>query len=221
MEISAALFAAKRLELSLTNESPTKSYNKVRREKTMADVAASLSEATEKMNKAVEVAKDDFGAIRTGRAHPGMFNKIMVDYYGTFTALSQLASVQIPENRLALVSPFDKGAMASIEKAIRDSDLGVNPASDGSIIRVALPQLTEERRKDYIKVAKTKAEDSKISMRNIRRAAKEAMEKAEKDGEISKDDLSRGEKELEKITSDHVAKIDELLKHKEAELLEV
>jgi ribosome recycling factor len=111
--------------------------------------------------------------------------------------------------------------MASIEKAIRDSDLGVNPASDGSVIRVALPQLTEERRKDYIKVAKTKADDSKVSMRNIRRAAKEAMEKAEKDGDISKDDLSRGEKELEKITSDHVAKIDELLKHKEAELLEV
>ncbi len=187
----------------------------------MADVASSLAEATEKMNKAVEVAKDDFGAIRTGRAHPAMFNKIMVDYYGTYTALSQLASIQIPESRLAIVSPFDKGAMASVEKAIRDSDLGVNPASDGSVIRVALPQLTEERRKDYIKVAKTKAEDSKISIRNIRRAAKETMEKAEKDGDISKDDLSRGEKELEKITSDHVAKIDELLKHKEAELLEV
>jgi ribosome recycling factor len=187
----------------------------------MADVAGVLAEATDKMNKAVEVAKDDFGAIRTGRAHPAMFNKIMVDYYGTYTALSQLASIQIPESRLAIVSPFDKGAMASIEKAIRDSDLGVNPASDGVVIRVNLPQLTEERRKDYIKVAKTKAEDSKISMRNIRRTAKEAMEKAEKDGEISKDDLSRGEKELEKITSDHVAKIDELLKHKEAELLEV
>jgi len=141
----------------------------------MADVATTLQEATDKMNKAVEVAKDDFGAIRTGRAHPAMFNKIMVDYYGTFTAL----------------------------------------------IRVNFPQLTEERRKDYIKVAKTKAEDSKISMRNIRRTAKEAMEKAEKDGDISKDDLSRGEKELEKITSEHVLKIDELLKHKEAELLEV
>ena len=187
----------------------------------MADVASSLAEATEKMNKAVEVAKDDFGAIRTGRAHPGMFNKIMVDYYGTYTSLAQLASIQVPESRVAIVSPFDKGAMAAIEKAIRESDLGVNPASDGVVIRVNFPQLTEERRKDYIKVAKTKAEDSKISIRNIRRAAKEAMEKSEKDGEISKDDLSRGEKELEKITSDHVAKIDELLKHKEAELLEV
>jgi ribosome recycling factor len=128
------------------------------------------------MNKAVEVAKDDFGAIRTGRAHPSLFNKIMVDYYGTYTSLSQLASIQIPEARMALISPFDKGAMASIEKAIRESDLGVNPGSDGVVIRVNFPQLTEERRKDYIKVARTKAEDSKVSMRNIRRAAKEAIE---------------------------------------------
>ncbi|MCX6444723.1 MAG: ribosome recycling factor [Actinobacteria bacterium] len=187
----------------------------------MADVTNALHEATEKMNKAVQVAKDDFGAIRTGRAHPAMFNKIMVDYYGTYTPLSQLASIQIPEPRMAIISPFDKGASASIEKAIRESDLGVNPASDGAVIRVSFPQLTEERRKDYIKVAKTKAEDSKISVRNIRRTAKELMEKLEKDGDIGKDDLSRGEKELEKITSDHVAKIDDLLKHKEAELLEV
>ena len=187
----------------------------------MADVTSALAEATEKMNKAVEVAKDDFGAIRTGRAHPAMFNKIMVDYYGTFTSLSQLASIQIPESRMAIISPFDKGAMTSIEKAIRESDLGLNPESDGAVIRVNFPQLTEERRKDYIKVAKTKAEDSKVSMRNIRRTAKELMEKLEKDGEIGKDDLSRSEKELEKITSDHVAKIDDLLKHKEAELLEV
>ena len=187
----------------------------------MADVATLLADAESKMNKAVEVAKDDFGAIRTGRAHPAMFNKIMVDYYGTFTALSQLATIQIPESRMAVISPFDKGAMASVEKAIRESDLGVNPATDGAVIRVNFPQLTEERRKDYIKVAKTKAEDSKVSIRNIRRTAKELMEKLEKDGDIGKDDLSRGEKELEKITSDHVLKIDELLKHKEAELLEV
>jgi ribosome recycling factor len=187
----------------------------------MADVATLLADAESKMNKAVEVAKDDFGAIRTGRAHPAMFNKIMVDYYGTYTALSQLASIQVPESRMAVVSPFDKGAMSSIEKAIRDSDLGVNPQTDGVVIRVNFPQLTEERRKDYIKVAKTKAEDSKISMRNIRRSAKEAMEKLEKDGDIGKDDIARGEKELEKITADHVAKIDELLKHKETELLEV
>jgi len=132
-----------------------------------------------------------------------------------------LATIQVPEARMALISPFDKGAMASIEKAIRESDLGVNPGNDGTVIRVNFPQLTEERRKEFIKVVKSKAEDSKISMRNIRRAAKEAMEKMEKDGEIGKDDLARGEKELEKITAEHVAKIDELLKHKEVELLEV
>ena len=187
----------------------------------MADIATLLADAESKMNKAVEVAKDDFGAIRTGRAHPAMFNKIMVDYYGTFTPLSQLATIQIPEPRMAVVSPFDKGAMTGIEKAIRDSDLGVNPQTDGVVIRVNFPQLTEERRKDYIKVAKTNAEDSKISMRNIRRHAIDAMEKLEKDGDIGKDDVARGEKELEKVTADHVAKIDELLKHKETELLEV
>jgi ribosome recycling factor len=162
------------------------------------------------MNKAVDVAKEDFASIRTGRAHPSMFAKIMVEYYGTATPLSQLATVQVPEARTALVTPFDKSAIPSIEKAIRESDLGVNPGGDGNVIRVNFPQLTEDRRKEFIKVAKGKAED-----------AKEAMEKLEKDGSIGKDDLTRGEKELEKVTSDHVAKIDELLKHKEAELLEV
>ncbi len=187
----------------------------------MADVASALKDADTKMSKAVEVAKDDFASIRTGRAHPSMFNKIMVDYYGTYTALSQLASIQVPEARMATVAPFDKGAMASIEKAIRESDLGVNPGNDGVVIRINFPQLTEERRKEFIKVAKGKAEDSKVSMRNIRRTAKEAMEKMEKDGDAGKDDVARAEKDLEKATSDHVTKIDELLKHKEAELLEV
>ena len=187
----------------------------------MSDLATMLSDATAKMNKAVEVAKDDFAAVRTGRAHPNMFSKIAVDYYGTMTPLSQLASIQVPEARTAIVTPFDKGAMAGIEKAIRDSDLGVNPATDGGVIRVNFPQLTEERRKEYIKVAKNKAEDSRVTIRNIRRTAKEAMEKMEKDGDVGKDDVARSEKDLEKVTSDHVAKIDELLKHKEAELLEV
>ena len=185
----------------------------------MIDVT--LKDAEEKMTKATEVTREEFTTIRAGRASAALFSKIMVDYYGTYTALSQLATIQVPEARMALISPFDKGAMASIEKAIRESDLGVNPGNDGSVIRVNFPQLTEERRKEFIKVVKSKAEDSKISMRNIRRAAKEAMEKMEKDGDIGKDDLARGEKELEKITSEHVAKIDELLKHKEVELLEV
>lgn len=180
-----------------------------------------LADANAKMNKAVDVAKEDFAAIRTGRAHPSMFAKIMVEYYGTPTPLSQLATVQVPEARLALITPYDKGAITSIEKAIRDSDLGVNPGGDGNVIRVNFPQLTEERRKEFIKVAKGKAEDSRVSIRAIRRNAKEAMEKLEKDGVVGKDDLTRGEKELEKVTSDHVTKIDEMLKHKEAELLEV
>ena len=184
-------------------------------------VQSVLADTSTKMDKAVEVAKEDFAAIHTGRAHPSMFAKIMVEYYGTATPLSQLATVQVPEARTALVTPFDKGAIPSIEKAIRESDLGVNPGGDGNVIRVNFPQLTEERRKEFIKVAKAKAEDSKISIRSIRRTAKEAMEKLEKDGLIGKDDLTRGEKDLEKVTSDHVAKIDELLKHKEAELLEV
>ena len=187
----------------------------------MADLASALAEANTKMSKAVEVAKEDFAAIRTGRAHPGIFSKIMVDYYGTATALSQLATIQVPESRMALISPFDKSASAAIEKAIRESDLGVNPANEGGVIRVNFPQLTEERRKDYIKVARTKAEDSRVSIRNIRRTAKEQMEKLEKDGQVGKDDLARSEKELEKVTSDHIAKIDELVKHKEVELLEV
>jgi ribosome recycling factor len=187
----------------------------------MSDVNTILKDADSKMSKAVDVAKDDFASIRTGRANPALFNKIMVDYYGTYTALSQLASIQVPEARMAVIAPFDKGAMTAIEKAIRESDLGVNPGNDGVVIRINFPQLTEERRKEFIKVAKGKSEDSKVSMRNIRRAAKEAIEKLEKDGHIGKDDLSRGEKELEKITSDHVAKVDELLKHKEVELLEI
>jgi len=187
----------------------------------MSDLATTLADASDKMSKAVEVAKEDFGAIRTGRAHPAMFQKIMVDYYGTYTALGQLATIQVPEARMAIVSPFDKSAFPAIEKAIRDSDLGVNPANDGAVIRVNFPQLTEERRKDFIKVARTKAEESRVSIRNIRRASKESMEKLEKDGDIGKDDLARSEKELEKITTEHVSKIDDLLKHKETELLEV
>lgn len=180
-----------------------------------------LSEAREKMDKAVEVAKEDFAAIRTGRAHPAMFAKLVADYYGTPTPISQLASFQVPEPRMALISPYDKGATAAIEKAIRDSDLGVNPATDGTVIRVVLPQLTEDRRKEYIKVARHKAEEARVSIRNIRRHAKEAIEKAQKAGDVGEDDAKRGEKELESFTHKAVEHIDELLKHKETELLEV
>lgn len=180
-----------------------------------------LLEAEEKMGKAVEVAKDDFATIRTGRASASMFQKISVDYYGTYTPLPQLASFATPEARMVVITPYDKGAMNAIEKAIRDSDLGVNPTSDGNIIRVLIPQLTEERRKEFIKVAKHKAEESKVTMRNIRRHAKDSLEKLKKDGHVSEDDVSRAEKQLDELTKKHEVHIEDILKHKEAELLEV
>jgi ribosome recycling factor len=173
------------------------------------------------MEKAVSVAKDDFAAIRTGRAHPAMFAKIVAEYYGTMTPINQLASFSVPEPRMAVVSPFDKSSLRVIEEAIRNSDLGVNPSNDGSIIRVNFPQLTEERRKEYIKVARNKAEDCKISIRNVRRKAKDTLDKLVKDGEAGEDEVRRAEKELDDVTSRYVAQVDELLKHKEAELLEV
>lgn len=180
-----------------------------------------LLEAEEKMNKAVEVAKEDFSAIRSGRANAAMFDKILVDYYGSPTPLKQLASFQIPEARTVIVSPFDKSAMGEIEKALRDSDIGANPANDGQIIRLVLPTLTEERRKDYVKLAKAKAEESRVAVRNIRRKAKEALDRMQKDGDAGEDEVSRAEKELEGLTKRHVDSIDQLLSHKEIELLEV
>jgi ribosome recycling factor len=180
-----------------------------------------LLEAEEKMEKAVEIAKEDFAAIRTGRANPAMFNKLIVDYYGAPTPLQQLASFQMPEARTVLVSPYDRGAMAAIEKALRDSDLGVNPSNDGVVIRLNLPQLTEERRRDYIKIARNKAEDARVSVRNVRRRAKEELDRINKDGEAGEDEVTRAEKELEHVTKRHVDVIDDLLKHKESELLEV
>ena len=180
-----------------------------------------LFEAEEKMDKAIEVAKEDFAGIRTGRANTGMFAKLMVDYYGAPTPLQQLASFNIPEARTVLISPFDKSAMAAIEKAIRNSDLGVNPSNDGVAIRCNLPVLTEDRRKEYVKLAKGKAEDSKVSVRNIRRKAKETFDKAVKDGEIGEDEGRSAQGELEALTKKHVELVDHLLEAKEAELLEV
>jgi ribosome recycling factor len=180
-----------------------------------------LLEAEEKMEKAVAVAKDDFTGIRTGRAHPSMFNKITAEYYGTQTPVNQLASFHLPEPRMVIVQPYDKGSMGAIEKAIRNSDLGVNPSNDGSIIRIVFPELSEERRKEFIKVARNKAEDSRISIRNIRRHAKDAIDKLVKQGEAGEDDGRRAERELDELTHTYTAQVDELLKHKEAELLEV
>jgi ribosome recycling factor len=180
-----------------------------------------LFEAEEKMEKAVSVAREDFTSIRTGRANPSMFNKIMVDYYGAMTPVNQVASFHVADAHMLTLTPYDKSAMGAIEKAIRDSDLGVNPTNDGAIIRVVFPQLPEERRKEFIKVAHRKAEDAKISIRNVRRHAKDELDRYAKDGEVGEDDVTRAEKELEKVTQKHVAIVDEMLKHKESELLEV
>lgn len=184
-------------------------------------IEMAMLEAEEKMDKAVEVAREDMASIRTGRAHPGMFGKLLVDYYGAPTPLQQLASFQVQDARTVLIQPYDKGAMSEIEKALRNSDLGVNPGNDGNIIRIVLPQLTEERRRDYIKLARHKGEEAKVAVRNIRRHAKDTIDRAVKDGEIGEDEGTRAEKELEALTKRHVETIDEVLKHKESELLEV
>ncbi|CRK58611.1 Ribosome recycling factor [Alloactinosynnema sp. L-07] len=180
-----------------------------------------LLDAEEKMEKAVSVAKEDMNSVRTGRATPAMFARIHIEYYGSMTPLNQLASVAIPEARLAVVKPYDVSQLNAIEKAIRDSDLGVNPSNDGTIIRISIPQLSEERRREMVKVAKTKGEDAKISIRNVRRKAKEELDRLVKDGESGEDDVARAEKELQHLTDKYVGQVDELVKHKEAELLEV
>jgi ribosome recycling factor len=180
-----------------------------------------LLEAEEKMDKALTVAKEDFSGIRTGRAHPSMFNKITAEYYGTPTPVNQLASFHMPEPRMVVVQPFDKSALGAIEKAIRNSNLGVNPSNDGAIIRIVFPELSEERRREFIKVARHKAEDSRVSMRNIRRHAKDSIDKLVKNGEAGEDDGRRAERELDELTHGYVAQVDELLRNKEAELLEV
>ena len=181
-----------------------------------------MAEAKDKMDKALEATKDDFASVRTGRANPAMFQKIMVDYYGTPTPLSQLAGIQNPEARSILISPYDKAALADIEKALLAMpNLGAQPNSDGNVIRVNLPELTEDRRKEYVKLTRDKAEHGRVSVRNIRRKAKEDLEALKKDGAVGEDEVERAEKELEAITKTHVDKIDEALKNKEAELLEV
>ena len=184
-------------------------------------IEETLLEAEEKMDKAVEVAKEDFAAVRTGRANPGLYNKVLVDYYGSPTPLQQLASFAIPDARTILITPFDKTAMRDIERALSDSEVGANPSNDGNVIRITIPELTKERRKEYVKIVKTKGEDAKVSIRNIRRKAKETLDRLVKDGEAGEDEGNRAEKELDGLTKAHVDGIDELLKRKEAELLEV
>lgn len=181
----------------------------------------SLLEALEKMEKAVEHTLGQFGGVRTGRASPAFVEKLRVDYYGAEVPLQQLAGFAVPEPRLLVVKPHDRNSMAAIERAIRDSDLGINPANDGQVIRLAFPVLTEERRREYVKIVKHMAEEGRVAVRNVRRHSRQELEKAEKAGEISADELERAEKELEKLTHEHVEEIDKALQRKEHELLEV
>ncbi|BBZ54403.1 MULTISPECIES: ribosome recycling factor [Mycobacteriaceae] len=184
-------------------------------------IEETLFDAEEKMDKAVSVARDDLGSIRTGRANPGMFNRINIEYYGSMTPITQLASINVPEARLVVIKPYEAGQLKAIEDSIRNSDLGVNPSNDGSVIRISIPQLTEERRKELVKQAKGKGEDAKVSVRNIRRKAMDELSRIKKDGEAGEDEVARAEKDLDKTTATYTAQIDDLVKHKEGELLEV
>ncbi|MEO7589534.1 MAG: ribosome recycling factor [Arachnia sp.] len=184
-------------------------------------IAETQKDAQAKMQQAVEFAREDLASIRTGRAHPAMFNRIQAEYYGAPTPLQQLATFTSTDPRSLLITPFDRSAITAIEKAIRDADLGVNPGNDGNSIRIVMPQLTEERRKEYIKMARSKAEESRVVIRNVRRQAMDQLKKLEKDSEIGEDDLVRAEKAMDSSTKKFVESIDELLKHKEAELSEV
>jgi len=180
-----------------------------------------LLDAEERMERAVEHAKEEFAAIRTGRASAAMFGKIVIDYYGTPTPVPQMASIGIPEPRMVIIKPYDASQLAAMERAIRDSDLGVNPNNEGTQLRIILPQMTEERRREMVKVARHKGEEAKVAIRNVRRKAKEELDRIVRDGEAGEDDGRRAEKELEDITHRYVAHVDEILKHKESELLEV
>ncbi|VFA82529.1 Ribosome-releasing factor [Gordonia paraffinivorans] len=180
-----------------------------------------LFDAEEKMEKAVSVAREDMTSIRTGRANPAMFKGINIEYYGAVTPVTQVSSITTPEPRLVVIKPYEASTLRDIETAIRNSDLGVNPTNDGNIIRVAIPQLTEERRRELAKQARAKGEDAKVAIRNVRRKAVDELKRIQKDGEAGEDEVTRAEKELDKTTANYVAQVDELVKHKEYELLEV
>ena len=179
------------------------------------------SEAQSKMRKSLDHLRDEFGRVRTGRANPGLVEKLVVDYYGSEVPLQQLAGFSVPDARLLQIAPYDHNALGAIEKAIEKSDLGINPSNDGKVIRLAFPQLTEERRKDLVRLVKQRAEDTRVAVRNVRRQARHDLEEFEKAGEISEDDLNRAEKELEKLTHEFIEEIDAMLHHKEQELMEV
>ncbi|MDO4762275.1 MAG: ribosome recycling factor [Corynebacterium sp.] len=180
-----------------------------------------LFECEEHMNTSVERTRDDLVNIRTGRANPAMFNGVIADYYGVPTPITQMATISVPEARMLLIKPYEQSMMNEIENAIRNSDLGVNPTNDGQVLRVTIPQLTEERRKEMVKLAKSKGEDGKIAIRNVRRKGMDQLKKIQKDGEAGEDEVTAAEKELDKVTAKYVSAIDEVVSKKEAELMEV
>ena len=180
-----------------------------------------LLESEDRMTHSVEHAREELTTIRTGRANPAMFNGVMAEYYGTMTPITQMATISVPEPRMLLIKPYEMSVMGDIENAIRNSDLGVNPTNDGQVLRVTIPQLTEERRRDMVKLAKGKGEDAKIAIRNIRRKGMEELKRIQKDGEAGEDEVIAAEKELDKVTAKYVAQVDDLVAKKEKELLEV
>ncbi len=184
-------------------------------------VELTLGDSREKMEKAVSHTRVEFGGVRTGRAAPALVERLKVDYYGTEVPLQQLAGLSVPEARLLVITPYDKGSVKAIEKAILNSDVGITPANDGHVIRLVFPSLTEERRKDLVKVVRHKAEEGRVAVRNLRRGARHELEAFQKDGDLSSDDVERAEKDLDRITQEHVAQIDNLLHNKEQELLEI
>ncbi len=180
-----------------------------------------LADATRRMDKSVESTREHFNSVRTGRAAPGMLDRVQIDYYGTPTPLKQLATINVPEPRMLTIQPFDPGSIKAIEKAIMESDLGLTPSNDGKVIRLPIPQLTEERRKEYVKVARQLAEEGRVAVRNVRRDVMHHLKDLVDNGEVGADEEHRAEERVQKLTDEHVKKIDELLKHKEAEIMEV
>ena len=180
-----------------------------------------LLECEEHMSTTVDRTREELTTIRTGRANPAMFNGVVADYYGVPTPITQMATVSVPEARMMLIKPYEMSMMGVIENAIRNSDLGVNPTNDGQVLRVTIPQLTEERRRDMVKLAKSKGEDGKIAIRNVRRKGMDQLKKIHKDGDAGEDKVQAAEKELDKVTQKYVAAVDEVVQKKEAELMEV
>ena len=180
-----------------------------------------LLDCEERMTNSVEHAREELTTIRTGRANPAMFNGVLAEYYGTMTPITQMATISVPEPRMLLIKPYEMSAMGDIENAIRNSDLGVNPTNDGQVLRVTIPQLTEERRRDMVKLARSKGEHAKIAIRNVRRKGMEELKRIQKDGEAGEDEVQAAEKELDKVTHKYVAQVDELVAKKEKELMDV